>query len=127
MRFSLSLLMLATPPFAPADSARAGGTSQTVAEIVSFQLIAGRDEAQFLTDAQATDPIVRAAPGFISRKLSKGADGIWTDYILWQSMSDAMSAAKTVVNEPAFAPFGSAIDLESLAMRHETVLWQMQH
>ncbi len=77
-------------------------------------------------DAQATDPAVRAAPGFISRKLSKDADGIWTDYILWQSMGDAMNAAKTVVNEPAFAPFGSAIDLETLVMRHQTVLWQMQ-
>ena len=127
MRFSLLLPMLATLPFAPADSARAGGTTPIVAEIVSFKLNSGVNEAQFLRDAQKTGPIVRAASGFISRQLSKGEDGRWSDYILWQSLKQAKEAAKTVVNDPAFAPFGQAIDFETVVMRHETVMWQMQH
>ena len=127
MRFSLPVLALAALPFAPADSARAGGHSiLPVAEIVTFRLNAGVDEAQFLSDAQATDAIVRAAQGFITRTLSKGEDGVWTDYILWQTLADAQAAAKTVVNDPAFAPFGQAIDFETVVMRHEAVQWQMQ-
>jgi len=129
MRFSLPLPALAAGVCAlaaPADSARAGGVSPLVAEIVSFQLNAGVDETRFLADAKATAPIVRAASGFVSRSLSKGEDGIWTDYILWQSLKDAQNAAKTVVNDPAFAPFGAAIDFETLVMRHQIVLWQMQ-
>lgn len=126
MRFSLPLLALSALPFAPADSARAAGHAPVVAEIVSFRLNSGVDEAQFLRDAQATDPIVRAASGFISRTLSKGEDGRWTDYILWQSLKQAQHAAKTVVNDPAFAPFGQAINFETVVMRHETVMWQMQ-
>ena len=127
MRFSLSILLLATLPFAPADSARAGShTAQPVAEIVTFRLKEGIDEVQFLSDAQATNTIVRSAPGFISRQLSKGKDNSWTDYILWQSLKDAQSAAKTIVNDPAFAPFGQAIDFDSVEMRHESVMWQMQ-
>ncbi len=126
MRFSLPVLALAALPFAPADSARAGGASPLVAEIVTFRLNAGVDEAQFLSDAKATDAIVRAAQGFITRTLSKGGDGVWTDYILWQTLADAQAAAKTVVNDPAFAPFGQAIDFETVVMRHEAVQWQMQ-
>ena len=116
MRFSLHILALAALPFAPADSARAGGVSPLVAEIVTFRLNAGVGEAQFLNDAKATDAIVRAAKGFITRTLSKGEDGVWTDYILWQTLADAQIAAKTVVNDPAFAPFGQAIDFETVVM-----------
>lgn len=126
MRFSLSSPALAALPFAPADSGRAAGVSTLVAEIVSFKPKAGTDAAQFLTDIQATDAVVRAASGFVSRNLSKGEDGAWTDYVLWQSMDDAMNAAETVVKDPSFAPLGAAIDMDTLVMRHETVLWQMQ-
>lgn len=71
MRFTLSILLLATLPFAPADSARAGShTAQPVAEIVTFRLKEGIDEVQFLSDAQATNSIVRSAPGFVSRQLT---------------------------------------------------------
>ncbi len=127
MRFSLPVLALIALPFAPADSARAGGHSiLPVAEIVTFRLNAGVDEAQFLSDAKATNAIVRASKGFITRTLSKGEDGVWTDYILWKTLADAQAAAKTVVNDSAFAPFGQAIDFETVVMRHEAVQWQMQ-
>lgn len=130
MRFSLPFLALAALPFGPADSARAASVKSAelsiVAEIVIFQLNNDVDEAQFLKDAKATDAVVRAASGFLSRQLSKGEDGRWTDYILWQSLEQARDAAKTVVNDPAFGPFGSAINFETVVMRHERVLWQMQ-
>ena len=127
MRFPLCILALATLNFMPADSARAGSdATYPVAEIVTFHLNSDVTQDAFLNAARATDSIVRAAPGFISRQLSKGEDGRWTDYILWQSMQDAKAAAQTVIKQPEFAAFGQAIDFESIVMRHELVKWQMQ-
>ena len=62
----------ATPP--------ASGQSETprIAEIVRFRLAARTTDAAFLEAAQATEPFVSAAIGFIARRLSKNEDGTWT-------------------------------------------------
>ena len=126
MRFSLPILALATLPLAPADSARAGGSSPLVAEIVTFKLKDGISDAQFVEISKASESFVRAAPGFISRQLSKGDDGIWTDYVLWQDMDSALAAGKAFP-EQSFAPdLMGAIASGSEQMHHQYVMWQMQ-
>ena len=127
MRFPFSILALATLPFAPADSARADShLSGPVAEIVTFRVVNGTTKEQFIAAARQTEPFVAAAPGFISRTLTQGEDGVWTDYILWRDMASAKQMATAFMDEPSVMPFMQAIDPETVVMRHEVVMWQMQ-
>jgi hypothetical protein len=112
---------------APADAARAGGTDpRPVAEIVTFRLAAGVSEAAFLAAAWGTEDFVSRAPGFRGRRLSRAGDGAWTDHVVWASMAEAKAAAETLMADPAAMPFLRAIDPDSIAMRHETILLQME-
>ena len=94
-----------------------------IAEIVTFRLAEGVTDAAFLDAARAMQPFVEAAPGFVSRTLSKGEAGSWTDHVLWTSMTSARTAAETIFADPATAPFAAAIDAKSVVMRHEPVLF----
>lgn len=111
---------------APYD-ARSGGTAnrQIVAEIVTFRLLPGSDEAQFLTNARATDRPVAAQPGFLRRSLSRDDAGLWTDYVEWVDLASAQAAAEVVMTLPEFAAFAAAIDPQGMVMRHAPVLSQI--
>jgi hypothetical protein len=99
---------------------------EPVAEIVTFRLAQGVADDAFLETARGTQPFVNAAPGFVARRLSRADDGTWTDHVVWSSMDQAMAAAEALMTEPAAAPFLQAIDMTSLAMRHEAILLQME-
>jgi len=111
---------------APAD-AYSGGTANPVAiaEIVTFRLRPGADEARFLADARATDRPVTALPGFLRRSLSRDDSGLWTDYVEWTDLASATAAAQAVMGLPEFAPFIAAIDPEGMILRHAPVLSQI--
>jgi hypothetical protein len=96
-----------------------------VTEIVTFRLAPGITDTAFLDAARGTGALVAAAPGFVSRRLSRGEDGTWTDHVEWASMDQAVAAARTVMADPAALPFLRAIDPESIAMRHEALLMRM--
>jgi len=118
-------LPLALAALAPADTARAGASGPAtgaVAEIVTFRLAPGTSEAAFLDAARATQPLLAGEPGFLSRRLSKGTDGRWTDHVAWASLDQAEAAARRVMADPAAQPFLMAIDPASIAMRHEPIL-----
>lgn len=126
MRFSLPFLTLVALTFGPADSARAGATSPLVAEIVTFKLNDGISDAQFVEISKASEGFVRAAPGFISRQLSKGDDGVWTDYVLWRNMESALAVGKAFPEQPFAPDLMGAIAPGSEQIRHQVVMWQMQ-
>ena len=111
---------------APAD-AQAAGTANpvAVAEIVTFRLRPGADEARFLADARATDRPVAAQPGFLRRSLSRDGTGLWTDYVEWSDQASATAAAQVVMDLPEFAPFAAAINSEGMVLRHAPVLLQI--
>ena len=115
-----------TISFAPVD-ARAGGTAapQPIAEIVTFRLMPGTEEAAFLSAAQATAAPVAAQPGFLRRSLSRDETGLWTDYVEWADRQSAKAAMQAVMRLPEFVPFSAAIDPEGMVIRHAPVLWQM--
>ena len=119
-------LPLALAALAPADTARGGDAAGPVAEIVTFRLAAGVGETSFLEAARATGPLLAAEPGFLSRRLSKGADGAWTDHVAWTSLAEAKAAAARVMEAPGAAPFLMAIDPASIVMRHEPILMTME-
>ncbi|WP_147124565.1 hypothetical protein [Shimia ponticola] len=100
-------------------------TPKTVAEIVSFHLKDGVDVETFQDAADKTAEAVRAFGGCLGRHLTCAADGLWTDIVIWKDMDTALKAAETVVQDPAFAPFGSMIDPTTVSMRHSEVVWQM--
>jgi hypothetical protein len=108
----------------PADMARAGGDGP-VLEVVSFRLIPGTPEADFLAAARATEPPLRLQRGFLSRQLTRSANGTWTDHVAWASLPMALAASEAMMAEPAFQPFMALIDGASLQMRHDQILWQV--
>jgi hypothetical protein len=118
-------LPLARAALAPADAARAGADGP-VAEIVTFRLAPGTTETAFLAAARATGALLDGAPGFVSRRLSKGPDGGWTDHVAWTTRAQAEAAAARIMSDPAAAPFLAAIDPATIAMRHEALLWTME-
>jgi hypothetical protein len=111
---------------APADAARAGDAAAPVTEIVTFRLAPGITDPAFLDAARATGALLATEPGFVARRLSKGADGRWTDHVAWTDMSRAEAAATRIMSDPAAAPFLAAIDPASIEMRHEALLWTME-
>lgn len=96
----------------------------TTLEIVTFRAASGVDRASLLAAARGTDAAVRRLPGFLGRRLGCGEDGQWTDLVVWASLEDAKSAAAAITSDPSFAPYMAAIDMASVAMRHEEQLWQ---
>lgn len=92
-----------------------------VIEYVTFSLVPGATEAAFLAAAKATEALVRRQPGFVSRRLSRGTDGRWTDAVTWASLAEAEAAPPAVMADPAFQPFMALIDGPSAQMRHETL------
>ncbi|WP_170373888.1 hypothetical protein [Ruegeria conchae] len=96
-----------------------------VAEIVTFTLAEGTSPEAFVKLSQSTESFVRAAPGFAHRHLSQGEDGRWTDYVVWQDMNAAQTAAAEFPQQEFAPALMAAINPESLQMRHEAVLWNM--
>ncbi len=94
-----------------------------IAEIVTFSLNEGVSDADYLALSEATKDYVTGAAGFVTRQLSKSEDGIWTDYIVWDSMENAQEAAKGFM-EQAFAPaLVGAINAETMTLRHQKICW----
>jgi hypothetical protein len=94
-------------------------------ELVTFRLNPGTDRAAFLENARRTEAAVRRQPGFVARMLTEGEDGIWSDIVTWASHADAMAAAKTVMSDPDFAPFGAMIDGSTVQMSHSALVWHL--
>ena len=96
-----------------------------VAEIVTFTLVPGVSDADFLALSQRTAAFCEAQSGFRARRLSRDGEGRWTDYVLWSDMQTAKDAAAKFP-EQDFAPdLMAAIAPDSVMMRHEAVLWEM--
>ncbi len=125
MRFAILPFLAVGIAFGAADTARGQGIAGPVMEIVSFRLNPGIADKDFLQAARATEGPVAAQSGFIRRSLLRDETGLWTDTVEWQSQAQATAAADIVMADPAFAPFGSAIDMATIQMRHTPILWQM--
>lgn len=106
------------PQAAPVTQRRSGG----VAEIFTFRLKPGATADAFADAARNTLPVLRAQGGFIRRRLSLGADGLWTDWIEWQDTESAQAAMAAVETAAPFGPFMAMIDERSLVMRHDPII-----
>ncbi len=93
-----------------------------IAEIVTFTLAVGVEDTDFLASARKTNNLIESQPGFLSRQLSKGSDGRWTDYTLWKDQYSIDAAHKVLMQDKAFLKFIGLIDQATLNMRHEPTL-----
>ncbi len=96
-----------------------------VAEIVTFTLAGGITADAFVALSQESEAFVRAQPGFMFRRLSRGADGRWSDHVVWRDHAAAQAAARAFPRQPFAGPLMQAIEPGSIDMRHEDILWQM--
>jgi hypothetical protein len=92
-----------------------------IAEIVTFTLLPGADPARFVADSAAVDALLAQTPGFVDRRLARGADGTWVDYVVWSDMACAEAAAATLPARPEAGPFMQAIDPAGLSLRHAEI------
>ncbi|KIC19025.1 hypothetical protein [Leisingera sp. ANG-DT] len=99
--------------------------SKHVAEIVTFKLTDGVSPADFTALMQRTEGFVRAQDGFVTRQLSQGEDGSWTDYVVWKDMATAQKVAQEFMQQDFTPEVMAAIAPDSASMRHEEVRWQM--
>ncbi|OED48680.1 hypothetical protein AB838_09145 [Rhodobacteraceae bacterium (ex Bugula neritina AB1)] len=96
-----------------------------VAEIVTFKLADGVSPADFMALMQRTEDFVRKQDGLVTRQLSQGEDGKWTDYVVWKDMATAQNVAQTFMQQEFAPEVVAALAPDSASMRHEEVLWQM--
>jgi hypothetical protein len=100
--------------------------TDTVLEVVRFRLAEGSEKAAFLTSVTPTTEFLKTKPGFVRRRLSQDADGMWLDIVEWTSMAEAKSAAAEFQTLPAVAEFCSHIDMSTAKMEHYAVQAQQE-
>lgn len=96
-----------------------------VAEIVSFRLASGADEAAFIATATVVEDKLQSAGQMLARTLSRTEDGLWTDHVVWRSQEAANAAAQEVMQSADCAPFLAMIDSATVAMSHGAIARRM--
>jgi hypothetical protein len=125
MQFQIGKIGLCVLAFGAPDMG-VGAETTPIAEIVTFKLAEGVSDTAFLTAAQTTQPFLEGRSGFLRRNLTKGADGLWTDYIEWSDLATAKHAAEHIMAQPDVLPFLEAIAPNSVEMRYEQIKWRLE-
>lgn len=97
-------------------------TQDTIVEIVTFHLKADAEPADFLNAMEVMQPFVDRHGGVLSRTLSRDADGLWTDHVLWESEAKAMALAEAFMTAPETQAARDLIDGPTVQMRHAPVM-----
>jgi len=123
----LSLLSLTTSRcFGAADAGTGTHTgTMTTAEFVTYRLKEGISNKAFVQAASAINSYLRESGNVMSRSLSCGDDGLWTDHIVWKSMKTAEETAAMVMQKPEFGQMSELIDPDSMNLRYASILMQM--
>ena len=92
--------------------------SEHVIETVTFRVMEGVPEEDFLKGAKQATAFMTAQPGFLRRRLSCQEDGTWIEHVEWASMADAKAAAAKIGRDEHARAFVRAIDGPSVTMTH---------
>jgi len=92
--------------------------SNAIIETVIFKLKDDVSRDAFVDAAKGMNAWVAARPGFVHRRLSCTADGMWIEHIQWQDMTSAKAAAAEIGKAPQNAGFLSAIDGKTVQLMH---------
>ena len=92
--------------------------TNTVMELAIGKVKEGISREAYLAAAVAVEADLRAMPGFRSRRLLAGEDGLWVDLVLWDSMEDALQAARAFEHIPSALPMIGMLNGETIRMYH---------
>jgi len=95
-------------------------------EIVTFRTNPGVSAADVSEAAAAMEGFLTRSGGMVQRTLSRDADGLWTDHILWETETHAQAAAAQIDTAPEAAAFIGMIDGPSVTLRHAALEMQME-
>lgn len=95
--------------------------AQHVIETVTFRLKDGVPRERFVEAAMRANAFITARPGFIRRRLSLSADGLWSEHIEWADMENAKAAAKAIGGSADAASFLQAIDGSTVSLSHSAL------
>jgi hypothetical protein len=93
-----------------------------VIELVELRIRPELADESFLAAAEVATSLLHEFAGFRARRLAKSTDGLWIDYVEWESMELALEAARRFNADPRAALFNSMIAPGSVTMRHFTVV-----
>ena len=95
-----------------------------IIETVTFRANTDSTPKAITTASDGLMPFLARQKGFISRRLSLGADGIWLDHVHWADMDSAQAASQAIMSAPEAGAFMSLIDMQTVTMRHDTLMSQ---
>ena len=90
-------------------------------ELVTFKSVPGTNEQTMIDKALKLTPILASMPGFINRHFALGEKGEWIDAVIWDSLENARSAAKAVMEVPEAQEFFVLINQATINLRHATI------
>jgi len=93
-----------------------------VYELVIYEQAAGVTDEMVREQSRKFQELIKEQNGLLSRKLSKSADGKWLDCVLWESMEDAVAAAKVVETNEEAAKFMEIVKAETVSIVHYSVI-----
>jgi hypothetical protein len=92
-----------------------------VIELVLLKVKESIDDRDFLRAADAATQVLLRCAGFMRRRLAKGDAREWVDYVEWQSLEEALAAARRFNEAPETHDFNKAIGSGSVVTHHLTV------
>ena len=95
-----------------------------VVEIVTFSLNADANAEAYLAISKKSGDWAKKHPGFVSRQLACGEDGVWTDITIWDSAENAKASQASFMEQDFAMEMIGMIDQENFSMKHRLIVWQ---
>lgn len=95
-----------------------------VVEIVTFKLSPEIAPETYLAVTQKSGDWAKAHPGFVSRLISRGDDGTWSDVTVWDSPENAKASQSSFMEQEFAGEMIGMIEKDSFSMHQRPILWQ---
>jgi hypothetical protein len=107
--------------FESTASAETKMPSNTI-EFVSFRLVGGVSEQDFLKTLDSVNGFLKSQKGFVARRLSKDEMGTYFDHVEWATLEDAKAAMQSSMQQAELVPFMQMIDPASMTLLHNQLV-----
>lgn len=95
-------------------------------EVTTFHLGRGLTIADFVAANADIDAWLLRQPGFISRRIAQGADGVVVDMLIWSSAKAGEDAAARLLAELPTSPVHKAIDQRTVSWSVSPVFHRLE-
>jgi hypothetical protein len=87
-------------------------------EVVLFRAKDGVGDEQIVEAADGLQRDLEGMPGYLRRRLYKGEDGRWIDFVDWADLAQALAAVEAIGERPSAHRFMALVDMDSIEMLH---------